>query len=169
MSAMRTEKSNRLALKARTAAELMTEEVVSVAEAAPLREAIGLLVDRGFSGAPVVNEAGRPVGVVSRSDIIVHDRNSFAYARPVPEYYLRSDLLSRVGEETGGFQVEAVDRTLVRDVMTPVIFAVRPDTPARSVIEKMLQLHVHRLFVTDPDGVLVGVIAMSDILRHLLD
>jgi CBS domain-containing protein len=169
MSAMRTEKPNRLALKARTAAELMTEEVVSVAEAAPLREAVGLLIDRGFSGAPVINEAGRPVGVISQSDIVVRHRNAVAYARPVPEYYLRSDLRSGVGEDVGGFQVEAVDPTTVGDVMTPVIFSVRPDAPARRVIEEMLSLHVHRLFVTDPDGVLVGVIAMSDILRHLLD
>jgi CBS domain-containing protein len=169
MTLTRTDKPRTLALKARTAAELMTGQVVSVAETAPLREAIGLLIDRGFSGAPVVNEAGRPVGVISQSDIIVHDRNSFAYARPVPEYYLRSDLSSQVGEEAGGFQVEAVDRTLVRDVMTPVVFSVRPEASARQVIEEMLNLRVHRLFVTDPDGVLVGVIAMSDVLRRLLD
>jgi predicted transcriptional regulator len=33
----------------------------------------------------------------------------------------------------------------------------------------MLNLRVHRLFVLDCDGVLVGVIAMSDILRRLID
>ena len=69
----------------------------------------------------------------------------------------------------GGFQVEAVDRTLARDVMTPAVCAVRPETAARDVIEEMLLLHVHRLFVTDRDGVLVGVIAMTDVLRRLLD
>ena len=52
--------------------------------------------------------------------------------------------------------------------MTPVVFSVRPETPARQVIEEMLHLRVHRLFVIDADGVLVGVIATSDILRHLL-
>ncbi len=87
----------------------------------------------------------------------------------MPEYYLRSDLRATLGEDVGGFQVEAVDRTLVRDVMTPVVFSVRPDTPARQVIEELLHLRVHRLFVIDRDGVLVGVIAMSDVLRRLLD
>ncbi len=158
-----------LTLAARTAADLMTEQVVSIPEDAPLHEAIAVLIDRGFSGAPVINEAGRPVGVISQSDIVVHDRNAAAYARPVPEYYLRSDLRATLGEDVGGFQVEAVDRTLVRDVMTPVVFSVRPDTPARQVIEELLHLRVHRLFVIDRDGVLVGVIAMSDVLRRLLD
>jgi CBS domain-containing protein len=169
MSAPRTESPRPLALKARTAADLMNDRVVSIPEDAPLREVVGTLVDRGFSGAPVINEAGRPVGVISLSDIVVHDRNSVAYARPVPEYYLRSDLRAQVGEDVSGFQVEAVDRTLARDVMTPVIFAVRPDAPARQVIEEFLDLRVHRLFVTDPGGALIGVIAMSDVLRRLLD
>jgi len=64
---------------------------------------------------------------------------------------------------------EVADKTMVRDVMTPVVFSIRPDAPARQVIEEMLHLRVHRLFVIDRDGVLVGVIAMSDILRRLLD
>jgi len=157
-----------LKLKARTAGEMMTERVVSIPEGAPLHEAVATLVDRGFSGAPVVNEAGRAVGVISLSDIVVHDRNSVAYARPVPEFYSRSDLEAQAGENLSGSRVEAVDRTRVSDVMTPVVCAVRPDTPARHVIEEMLTLRVHRLFVTDPEGVLVGVIAMTDVLRRLL-
>jgi CBS domain-containing protein len=40
----------------RPASELMTAAVVSISETAPLREAIAMLVDRGFSG-PVINEA----------------------------------------------------------------------------------------------------------------
>lgn len=154
---------------ARPASELMTVDVVSIAETAPLREAMAMLIDRGFSGAPVVNDAGRPVGVVSQSDILIHDRNSVAHARRVPEYYVHADLTAAVGEPVGGFQVESVDRTLVRDVMTPIVFSVRPDASAREVIDEMLRLNVHRLFVIDRDNVLVGVIAMSDILRRLLD
>jgi CBS domain-containing protein len=158
-----------LTLKARTAADLMTDHVISIPEVAPLHEAIAVLTDRGFSGAPVINEAGRPVGVISASDILIHDRNAPAYAKPMPEYYTRSDLRAAIGEDVGGFQVEAVDRTKVRDVMTPVVFSIRPDAPARQVIEELLNLGVHRLFVIDRDDVLVGVIAMSDILRRLLD
>ena len=169
MNATRTEPARPPALMARTAAELMTGHVVSIAEDAPVKEAVATLVDRGFSGAPVVNGAGRAVGVISLSDVAVYDRNRVAYARPVPEYYLRSDLEAQVGEDVSGFQVEAVDRTPVGDVMTPVVFAVRPEAPARQVIEEMLSLRVHRLFVIDRDGVLVGVIAATDVLRRLLD
>ena len=153
----------------RRADDLMNADVVSIAETAPVREAMAMLIDRGFSGAPVINAAGRPVGVVSQSDILIHDRNTARFAREVPEFYTHADLTAALGEPASGFQVEAVARTLVRDVMTPIVFSVRPDTSAREVIQEMLRLKVHRLFVIDRDGILVGVISMSDVLRHLLD
>jgi len=169
MNAVQTAKPRPLTLAARTASDLMTGRVVSIEQDAPLHQAVATLVDRGFSAAPVIDAAGRPVGVLSMSDVLVHDRNTIARSRPVPEYYLRSDLAGRVGETADRFQVEIADRTPVRDLMTPVIFSVRPDTPSRQVVEEMLQLRVHRLFVIDADGVLVGVVSMSDVLRQLLN
>ncbi len=50
--------------------------------------------------------------------------------------------------------------------MTPAVFSVTPATPLVSVAEEMVQLNVHRLFVVDRDGVLVGVISALDLLRH---
>lgn len=162
-------RDGKLILRAQTATDLMTAQVVSIDESAPIRQAIATLVDRKFSAAPVIDQAGRPVGVLSMTDILIHDRNTLAYARPIPEYYLKSDLHAAIGEQPGGFQVEVADSTPVRDMMTPVVFSVRPDTPARQVIEEMLQLRVHRMFVIDAAGVLVGVISMSDVVRRLLD
>jgi CBS domain-containing protein len=147
----------------------MTPCVVSVTENDSVRAAMATLIERGFTGTPVVNDAGRPVGVLSQNDILIHDRKSVAFAKPVLEYYRLADVDAAVGEQVSGFQVESVDRTAVRDVMTPIVFSVNPDSTAREVIAEMLRLRVHRLFVTDRDGVLVGVIAMSDIVRHLLD
>jgi CBS domain-containing protein len=168
MTAVKPESRTRGFLS-RPASELMTSSVVSISENSSVREAMAMLIDHGFSGASVINDAGRPVGVVSQSDILIHDRNNVAFAKRVPEYYAESDLTAAVGEPIAGFQVEAVDRTVVRDVMTPIVFSVSPDSTAREAIAEMLRLRVHRLFVIDRGGVLVGVIAMSDILRHLLD
>ena len=64
----------RMVLTARTAAELMKANPVSIRADASVREALEVLTDRGFGAAPVIDEAGRPVGVLSRSDILVHDR-----------------------------------------------------------------------------------------------
>ncbi len=157
-----------LSLRAETAAELMTPNPVSISEDASLREAVALLIDRGYSAAPVIDAAGRPVGVLSRTDILIHDRETVQYLEPLPEYYEKSELTAAAREKLGeGFQVEKVDGTRVGEVMTPAVFAVGPETPAARVVREMLSLRVHRLFVVDGDGVLVGVISALDVLRYL--
>jgi CBS domain-containing protein len=153
----------RLALRATTAAEMMTPNPVSIRDIASVREALALLTDKGFSAAPVIDEAGRPVGVLSRSDLLVHERENVEYVKPA-EYDEPVESATKVPP---GFQIECVDPAMVRDVMTPLVFSVAPETPAKSVINQLLGLNVHRLFVVDDSGVLVGVISALDILRQL--
>jgi CBS domain-containing protein len=168
MNAATLEAGPVLVLRAETAATLMTANPVSIREDASLREAIALLIDRGYSAAPVIDRAGRPVGVLSRTDILIHDRESVQYLDPAPEYYEKSELTTATREKLGeGFQVEKADKTRVGDVMTPAVFSVGPDTPAARVVREMLNLKVHRVFVVDADGILVGVISALDVLRYL--
>jgi CBS domain-containing protein len=130
----------RLALWAETAADLMTANPVSIRENATVPQAVALLTDKGFHAAPVIDEAGRPVGVLSVSDLLAHDREKPA---------------------------EGGELTLARDVMTPAVFAVAPDASAAKAVADMLALNVHRLFVVDGTGTLIGVITALDVLRHL--
>jgi CBS domain-containing protein len=153
----------RLALEARTAADLMTPNPVSLRSAATVPEAVALLTDRGFSAAPVIDAAGRPVGVLSRTDLLVHEREQGHHAAMSWE----ADLESPLRPAREGFSVEVVDPTRVRDIMTPVVFTVGLHAPAREAVEQMLALKVHQLFVVDKEGALVGVISALDVLRHL--
>ncbi len=152
---MTTEVFAPLTLTVRTAEELMTPNPVSIRAEATIPKALAVLIDKGFSAAPVMDEAGRPIGVVSRSDFLAHDREKTEY----PAQF--SDGM------TGGLTATAEDKTPVREIMTPVVFSVAVDTPAAQVVSEMVGLHVHRLFVVDRDGVLVGVISSLDILEKL--
>jgi CBS domain-containing protein len=151
----------RLTLMAETAAEMMSPNPISVRSDVTVAEASALLTDRGFGAAPVINEAGHPVGVLSRTDLLVHAREQGRHAC-MDE---RADWDSPP-REAPGFSIELVDPTPVCDIMTPVVFTVSPDTPAEKVVEQMLALKVHQLFVVDGDCVLVGVITGLDVLRH---
>jgi CBS domain-containing protein len=143
-----------LVLRARTAADLMTPDPQSLRRDATVAEAAAFLSTRGFSAAPVIDEAGRPVGVVSRTDLLHHhgQRAVRLLAAPLA--------MEGSGSEPDG-------RTPVRDVMTPAVFCVHADTPAAKVVDKMLALNVRRLFVVDEAGVLVGVVSAFDVLRGL--
>ena len=155
----------RLMLNADTAGELMTRNPISINQNATLHEALALFTTKGFGVAPVIDKAGRPVGVLSCSDIIVHDRENPEHLVPAVE---TSPMTTADGESIRrGFQVENVNTTRVADMMTPAIFSVTPETPAPDVIAEMLRLHVHHMFVVDRTGTLVGVISPLDILRNM--
>jgi CBS-domain-containing membrane protein len=148
------------------AADVMAPNPISIAARANVQEALMLLIDKNFSAAPVIDDSGRPVGVISRSDLLVHDRE---VGRRVigGDYYSEPLLPGRGSRLPDGFQEENVDPTTVEDIMTPAVFTVRQDTPVCKVVEEMLGLHVHRMFVTDGDGTLIGVISTMDVLKNL--
>jgi CBS domain-containing protein len=128
-------------LTAKTARELMTPDPHSLDEADTVDQAAQFLTHRGFGAAVVIDVAGHPLGVVTKTDLLIHE----------------------IERKSAG-KTEPAD---VRDVMTPAVFSVREDTPAASVVEQMLALNVHHLFVVDSAGVVVGVISPMDVLRHL--
>lgn len=156
-----------LKLDAATAAELMAPNPISLRADASIHEALALLTDKGLSAVPVIDDAGRPIGVLSSSDLLVHGRQKADQVTSSPADFYEQDSKTLHGKPRPGVQVENVDPTTVRDVMTPAVFAVGPTTPAAKVVNDLIGLHVHRLFVVDDDGVLVGVISTMDVLKRL--
>ncbi len=146
------------------AKDLMSSNPVSIRRDATVREAVALLTDRGFGAAPVIDEAGRPVGVVSRTDILIHERECAHHA--CTGDYNNWDTFPEPSWPEG-FSIEAKDSTTVAELMTPAIFTVPLTAPAREVVKRMRELKVHHLFVIDADVALVGVISPLDVLRHL--
>lgn len=153
-----------LMLAARTAEELMTPNPVSLREDAAIPEAVTLMANRGFGAAPVIDEAGHPVGVLSHSDILVHNHEKVRHAQPAPE--LKEEAHPRQSR-LEGLSIEIADSTRVRDLMTPAVFTISMTTSSADVVKRMCELKVHQLLVVDADNVLVGVITALDIVRQL--
>ena len=156
--------SKPMILKAQHARDLMTPNPVSIRSNATVREALAMLIDRDVAAAPVIDEAGRAVGVVSVTDILIHEREAVIPPGLSAEM---SALIAIPAELRDSFQPEFADPTLVDQVMTPGVFAVPTEYPSERVVADLLQLHVHRLFIVDGHGDIVGVITTTDILRHL--
>lgn len=55
---------------AATAEELMSKNVGTVHPDTPLEDVATLMVERGYNPVPVVDGAGRVVGIISRSDLV---------------------------------------------------------------------------------------------------
>ncbi len=159
-----------------TARDLMTANPVSLRDDATLPEILAFLTDTGFSAAPVIDAAGQPLGVVSRTDIVVYDRTRTRAAEEVPGWYHHPDITARTDKastqespaesETEAAPRDPDDLVRARDLMTPAVFSVTPETPVLKVAEEMVSLNVHRLFVVDRDRTLVGVISALDLLGN---
>lgn len=122
--------------------DLMQRDVQTIDEDAMVSDAILLLADGHVGGLPVLNGHRQLVGIISTTDI-----------------------LSAEAESGGG---EALNRvathTRVGDLMTPHPKTIAPDAPVKLAAQEMLYLDVRRLLVVE-DGVLMGVISQSDIVR----
>ncbi len=149
-----------LSLRARLASDIMNPDPKSIRAEATLTEILNFFTTRNLAAAPVVNQAGRPIGVVSRSDMLIHQAQS--EAKPRHEYFDDPEL-----ERLPTSEMAEGTRVTARDLMTPAVFAVAPDTPISKVVSDMVGLHVHRLFVVDDDGLLIGVISAMDIVKNL--
>jgi predicted transcriptional regulator len=148
-------------IQTRSVKDVMSAHIMTVADDTTTDEVARYLIEHEISGAPVVDEQGHLVGVVSMTDI------GRSLAEP-----------SDVGSSSGGlYRDDAADIALddvaqryperavtVRDVMTPAVHQVAVTASAAEVARRMVEQHVHRLVVTkgrEP----VGIITSMDLLK----
>lgn len=151
-----------------TARDLITRQPISISERSTVREAAAFLMNAGLHAAPVINDAGRPVGVLSRADIVRHYMDqkhglaACSYQREEEEA-----ILSRRWHSPDGhpYKNRLKEFDLVRDIMTPALITVRADASIEQVVFRFVGFELLHLFVVDEDGVLIGVISALDILR----
>jgi CBS domain-containing protein len=127
-----------------------------------------------ISGAPVVDEDGVCIGVLSATDIVsfeekragTHDerptvrRPCFDAWNAGAEWWLNAQ---RVREEIQPRLEESVIGYMTRDIVS-----VTEDTPLGVVIRQMVDAHVHRVLVLDSGRRLVGLITTMDVLAAAL-
>lgn len=147
------------------ARELMTQPVKTVSTLTTVREAAEIFLRNGISGAPVVDESNRPVGVFSLSDLARHVHSGLV---DLPEIDPARERTKETGEwiPTGkGFHFEGMEITRVTDLMTPGIVAVDPETGLEEIIHRMSARRIHRVFVLNKMGGVAGVITSMDVLQ----
>ena len=152
-------------MKGLTAKDVMTRSVLTARADWPINRLAEFLIEHDISGAPVTDELGTLIGVVSLTDIVRHD--SLPQREPHPhrthDFYLPVLEDQYAQEEVATFRIDATSEVTVRDIMTPMIFRVEEGTPVQQVAEKMIRGRIHRVFVTEGDNV-VGIITALGLL-----
>ncbi|MFF8386407.1 CBS domain-containing protein [Streptomyces kanasensis] len=127
-------------MRHRSVADLMTPEVVAVQRGTSFKEIARLLDEFGITAVPVVDEDGRPVGVVSEADLL-HRHTS---GEPGPNTNTAEGLMS-----------------------SPAVVA-RPQWSAVEAARVMERRRIKRLPVVDGTGRIIGVLSRRDLLQLFL-
>lgn len=175
-----------------TADELMSTEVMSIPRRMSLGAAAYLLHRDQISGAPVVDEGGRCVGVLSARDFLrwaaehapVTASAHAGVATAGPEEALCAsgegncpitvstppaaahDQPESVFNEWQQEEDEPHDP--VAAYMTADVVTANRSTPLSELARMMVDAHIHRLIITDDAHRPVGVVTSTDILAALI-
>lgn len=131
--------------------DVMTVDVVTVRADLSIERLAELFLDQGLSRVAVVDELGRPIGVVSKTDLVID-----AHTRGDTE-------VSQRGVRERGQHVHEVS-ALVRDIMTPVAFTLPASASLGDAARRLLADNVHAAPVVAPDGHVIGHLSATDIM-----
>lgn len=138
----------------------MTAPVITVRPDTRVGEIARLMVEHAISGVPVVDGAGRVVGIVTESDLIVrHARLHFPVYLPILGEVIPIGNLRRLNEE-----LRRALGTTAADVMTSPVRTVNVDTSLEDVVTLLVDHHIGRVPVLE-EGRLAGIITRTDIVR----
>ncbi len=148
------------------AKDIMTPHVKSVPETWTMQKFAGFLAENGISGSPVVDSDNQIVGIATLSDIADFHLNQVETNydnQMTPEEQREARRLRQfIFEEMSRMPVE------VRDIMTPILFWVDENTEVTEVAGRMMEEHLHRIFVKK-DGEVVGIITSYDMLKLIAE
>ena len=140
-----------------TVHDVMTGQVVTVREDASFHDLVRLLATHNVSALPVVDAAGRAVGMVSESDLFLKQ------VEP-----LREGAGRLLGGRRRRLERAKSAGATAAQVMTAPAVTVRREQPIADAARRMHDRRVKRLAVVNSAGVLVGIVTRSDLLKAYL-
>ncbi len=138
----------------------MTKEVIVAKPEDTLLAASMRLARHGISGMPVIGDGQKVVGIVTEFDIMRELIESY-----VPAYVKG---LAEKGEKREGVDPVFVGETQVKDVMTKHVITVEKGTEAVEAARLITSHDINPLPVVE-QGVLVGIVSRSDIVKYVAD
>lgn len=135
-----------------TVKDVMTTHVVAVKRTASFKEMIVRMRKSHVSAFPVVDDAGRVIGVVSQADMLNKE----------------ADLAPGPGPLSGILRFRDHEKALgvtAAELMTSPPVTVGPDTPLADAARLMRDRRVKRLPVVNAGEHLIGIISRADVLR----
>lgn len=142
--------------------DIMTRKVITISPKLELKEAAMVFVENNISGAPVVDENNRLVGIITEGDLVRQQK-------PVqkPLYLVFLDSSFPVNYKKIKNELEAVTATTVEQLMTKELYTLPEYSDVSDVATLMLQKKINRIPIINDEEELLGIVTRQDIIRSM--
>lgn len=141
-------------LTSRKAADLMTKAVQLVSQEMDLVKAAALLAEKQISGAPVVDNEGRIVGVVSEKDFL----KEMGFGATPSFMQIATHCLNNKSCMIGNLRNRTVGDIMTRPAITGV-----PEMTIGDISALFVDRRINRLPIVNADGRPVGIVTRTDL------
>jgi CBS domain-containing protein len=127
-----------------------------VTEQQSVQDLVSLFLDQGISAAPVVDDNGKPIGFISKTDVVREIKGDDTAQRPEKDVQFQP-----------WWDADRLSRLTVGEIMTPTLYTFSPTTTVADAVAAMAFEGMHHLPVVADSGKLVGMLSVLDVLDWL--
>jgi len=143
------------------ARDIMTAPVVTVSPRTPVKDAVGTMLHYRVSGLPVVDDAGRLLGIISEADLLLKEAE-VKPEEPTGAWAGGSLWLERLLSGHSKVAGRTVGEVMTHDVITAL-----EGTPLHVLASRMVRFRINRLPIVRGAHV-VGIVTRADVLKAFL-
>jgi CBS domain-containing protein len=140
------------------ARDVMVSPVITVDEHSTVRDVAKTLIAHHISAVPVIDHAGKLVGIVSEADLV--HRKEAGTERPSSWW-----LAMISGDRALAAEYVQSHATKVADIMTRDIATAHGDTPLHEIADLFEEKHIKRVPIVNEGGDLVGIVSRANIIQ----
>ena len=151
-------------MTARTVADAMTPNPITVKPELPLKQAIQVLAENKISSLPVVDDTEKLVGILSETDILWQESGV-----STPPYITILDSVIYL-ENPARYEKElhkALGQTVAEVMTQESVTTITADQSLSAAARLLHEKRIHQLPVVDQDQNVIGMISCSDIIRMM--
>lgn len=144
------------------AKEIMTKDVVTVKKEMTIEELARLFTRHRISGAPVADEEGKLIGIVTENDLIKMEQRLH-----IPTVVTILDAVIYLGSSKKFEEdIKRMAATKVEDIYKKDVVTITENATIQEIATIMSEKNIHHLPVVRK-GKLVGIIGKKDIVRAI--
>ena len=141
------------------ARDVMVSPVITMGEDDTVRDVAQLLLDKRISAVPIVDAAGKLVGIVTESDLMRRAEAGTEHPYSWLGFFL--------GDRVAAADYVRSHATKVKDLMTRDVKTATPETPLFEIVDLFEENHIKRVPIVSTGGDLIGIVSRANILQAI--